>query len=155
MIHRITDKLAQAFFIAAYRVCFCLWFIFRPKTFGVNVAIWYNSKILLIKTSYKNEYTVPGGYIKRGENKTSAAVRELEEEITLQVKPEELKYFTQYTSDIEYKKDTTYFFEIELNQPPVVKVDNREVVWADFISPTMALGLNISPYVRSYIASRG
>ena len=154
MIHKITDKLAQVFFMAAYRTCLCLWFVFRPKTFGVNVAIWHNRNLLLIKPSYKNEYTVPGGYIKRGENKTAAAVRELKEEITLHVESEQLKYITHYTSDIEFKKDTTYFFEIELDKPPAIKVDNREVVWADFISTEKALCMNISPYVRSYIESQ-
>lgn len=151
MNKRFIDRLIQIFFFFAYRACMIVWFIFRPATFGVNVAIWHNHQILLVKTSYKKECSLPGGYVKQNEEITRAAQRELIEELNIQINPERFVHIGQYTSDKEYKRDTTHIFEIHLSRAPAIKKDDREIVWADFKSPDDALSLNLSPYARTYL----
>jgi ADP-ribose pyrophosphatase YjhB (NUDIX family) len=71
----------------------------------VNVAIWFKDKILLVRPGYKNVYSLPGGYIKRGENRKTAAIRELEEELNLTAFRKDLKYVDTILTTDEYKYD--------------------------------------------------
>jgi len=35
-----------------------------------------------------------------------------------------------------------------------VTVDNREVIWGDFLTPEKALALHLSPHLKTYLKSR-
>jgi ADP-ribose pyrophosphatase YjhB (NUDIX family) len=120
----------------------CLWRIF---------AGWYDKKIIIIKNSYKKQFTIPCGRIKRGENFTDAAVRELNEEVSLEVDKSELKFIGQYTFKYTYVSEIGNFFESEILNLPNIRVDNREVIWARFTPPDEALFLKLNPLVRSYM----
>ena len=140
----------MAYFIA-YRLLICFWFIFRPSVRGVFVGLWYDSKILIIKNSYKTKYSVPGGYLKRSENPTLAAARELEEEINVRLPADRLKFVGEYTFFDEFKHDTVFFFETILTDFPEIRIDNREVIWARFLTSSAALEFNLTSAVRDYL----
>ena len=150
----ISDRMIQIIYTLAYRLLRCVWYIFRPSSYGAYVAVWHNNKILIIRNSYKNEYTCPSGSIKRGENEKSAAVRELYEEVNIQVKPNQLQFAGRFFSTHEFKDDSVAFFEIEFHTAPEVKIDNREVIWGEFMPPFRAISLNLSPHVRAYLEGR-
>ena len=57
----------------------------RPHTHGALVAIWVNNKVLLVQTSYRKGYGLPGGGLQPGESARNAAVRELNEELGLAI----------------------------------------------------------------------
>ena len=44
------------------------WTVRRPHTHGSLVAMWFNGQILLVKNSYVRYFSLPGGYVKRGES---------------------------------------------------------------------------------------
>lgn len=57
------------------------WYLTRPKTTGAKVILLYGDEILLIKTTYGYNYSLPGGGVKKGETPEHAAIREAGEEV--------------------------------------------------------------------------
>ena len=56
----------RVFYRAAYLAARIWWFIRRPHTNGSLVALWCDGRLLLVRTSYRQLYSLPGGFIIRG-----------------------------------------------------------------------------------------
>ncbi len=95
------------------------WFIFRPKTFGVQILLRNNNDLLLIQHTYMHRglWDLPGGGIKEKENSFEAAKRETEEE--LKIDTIELKNIGSVEVYHSYHHDNIQVFEI--------KTDSREI----------------------------
>lgn len=107
------------------------WFITRPTSSGAKVILIYGNEILLIKTTYGYNYTLPGGGINKGESPEHAAKREVLEEVGIElthVYP--LPYFVTHE---EYKKDTVYGFYSEIKTRDY-KLDLLEIDRAEWHS---------------------
>jgi 8-oxo-dGTP diphosphatase len=145
-------------FRIAYRIAYQLmrlhWRILRPNTHGALVAIWHDGEILLVKNSYVSFYSLPGGYLKRGETAIAAAIRELVEECSIRVKPDELRPGRTETHPFEGKSDTVEIFDLDVAVRPPITVDNREVVSAAFFKPEDALRLKLFPPLHRHIEER-
>ncbi len=151
MMKKIIDRAYQIFFIAAYRILLVYWFLRKPDVYGVYVALWYGDKILIIKNSYKKYFTLPSGSVKRSEDLSEAAVRELREETGIAVPTEKLNRVRADTVFFEYKYDHINIFEVKLNEMPEVRPDNREVIYGEFLTVERALSLDLFPGVKDYI----
>jgi ADP-ribose pyrophosphatase YjhB (NUDIX family) len=69
----------------AYPFLKIYWFIFRPKTQGVQCLILSGDQLLLIRHTYGHSaWTLSGGGIKKGETKEEAVKREVKEELGLE-----------------------------------------------------------------------
>jgi 8-oxo-dGTP pyrophosphatase MutT (NUDIX family) len=66
----------------AYRIYL---FIFRPVTYGVRALLVKDSRVLLIRHTYRSGWHLPGGGIQRGETVETAARREVREETGAEV----------------------------------------------------------------------
>jgi len=130
------------------------WRLARPSTHGALVAIWNNHEILLVRNSYVNYYCVPGGYLKASETPVKAAVRELAEEVSIQVSPEALTLGLEESHTWEGKREVVSIFDLDVKERPVFRVDNREVIDAEFFSLNYALELNLFPPLRRHIEAR-
>jgi 8-oxo-dGTP pyrophosphatase MutT (NUDIX family) len=143
---------------AVYRVAHwglrLLWFIRRPETTGALVAVWHHGRVLLVKNSYRPQLTLPGGYIRPREDRRTAAARELREEVGIQVQPKRLVHAYHGTHLFEHRKDTLDIYELELEDAPNIRVDDREVVRAEFHAPNEAIDMNIVPHLEEYLARR-
>lgn len=131
-----------------------LWFIRRPETTGALVAVWHRGRVLLVKNSYRAQLTLPGGYVKSREDRRTTAARELREEVGIQVQPKRLVHAYHGTHFFEYRKDTLDIYELEVEEEPQVRVDDREVVRAEFHTPSEALELSIVPHLEEYLSRR-
>lgn len=61
-----------------------IWFMTRPRAFGVHAAVLTPAgKIVLIRQTYSPGWRFPGGGLKRRETPGAAIVRELQEELGL------------------------------------------------------------------------
>jgi 8-oxo-dGTP pyrophosphatase MutT (NUDIX family) len=149
-----TDRFVQAAYWVAYRLHLLWAFLFRPECHGVWVAVWAGGELLLIRNGYRTAITLPGGGIDGSESPRLAATRELREEVGIRVLPEQLTFRGQYLSRCEFKRDHINLFELELADPPDIRLDNREVVWARMCHPVQARQLKLFPVLRTYLEER-
>jgi ADP-ribose pyrophosphatase YjhB (NUDIX family) len=127
------------------------WKFRHPTTHGTLVAMWNGGDVLLVRNSYVPYYSLPGGYVRRGETPQQAALRELEEEVGVSARPDELKLVLEETNEWEGKRDHVIIFSIEVAVRPSVSVDHREVVEAAWWSPQRALSMTLFPPLRRVI----
>jgi 8-oxo-dGTP pyrophosphatase MutT (NUDIX family) len=141
-----------------YRLLFALarawWFVRRPRTEGAVVAFWCDGRVLLVKSSYRRHYGLPGGFVRRGETHAQAASREVAEELHLQIPPTDLTLASRESTVFEYRHDTTTIWEITLDAPPAIQVDGREIIFAAWKTPAEARALLLLPPVASYFDRR-
>jgi 8-oxo-dGTP diphosphatase len=108
------QRLVSAFVRKGYRLAYLVlrawWFVRRPRTHGAAVALWHEGtglpKILLVRTSYRDCYSLPGGFVRRGEPSQQAARRELQEELGIRLPPEVLRHAWRGTIEFESRADT-------------------------------------------------
>ncbi len=99
--------------------------IFRPKTSGVKVIIRHKDEILLIKNTYGyRKWNLPGGGIKKNENKATAAKREAKEEVGIKLK--DVKPAGSFLNNKEYIKDTVFIYLSSVENKNI-KTDKKEI----------------------------
>ena len=155
----LPGTLSDAAFRLAYRIAFRLllawWFLRRPAHRGATVAVWVGGEVLLLHQSYRATLDFPGGSIGRGELPREAACRELGEEVGLAVPPEALSHARDIAGWWEHRHDHVSIFELRLSGRPTLRLDNREIVAASFMTPATALSLPLAPYIRAYLEAVG
>ena len=80
-IDRFVSSVLRVGYRLAYLTLRLWWFVRRPATNGAAVALWHAGKVLMVRTSYRGCYSLPGGFVRRGEPSEQAARRELREEL--------------------------------------------------------------------------
>lgn len=74
------------FFIATFYPS--IKFVLRPfirSSHGVKIILFYGENILLVRNTYRTGWTLPGGGIKKSESPRQAAVREVSEEVKINI----------------------------------------------------------------------
>lgn len=105
-----------------------------------------NNELLILKTSYKDYWSIPGGVIDFDESPLEALIREIKEEIGINIKIKNL-------ISLEYKseKNKRYadeslqfiFLSEKFNSKDIkkIKVDGKEVIGYEFVPVSKALKL--------------
>jgi 8-oxo-dGTP diphosphatase len=150
----LVDRAFRLGYLVAYRTLRFYWGFRHPLTHGALIAIWNQGKVLLVRNSYVPYYSAPGGYLRRNEEGRAAAVRELAEEVGVQVSPEQLVLALDVTHDWENKHDHVQVFTLDLSERPRLRIDNREVIDADWFTPQQARELALFPPLKQVIESR-
>jgi ADP-ribose pyrophosphatase YjhB (NUDIX family) len=117
----------------------------------VQVAVWSNGKVLLIRNSYRDIYSLPGGDKSRKEISISAASRELLEETGVIVPHAQLTCVLKLSNTWRNIHKYDEIFECRLESKPNIKIDNREVIHADFYALDAALLLPLSEVTYTYL----
>ncbi len=120
------------------------WFIFRPNTFGAKGLLIDNGKVLLVKTTYSRQFTIPGGGIKKGEKPEDTVKRELQEETGIEVLA--CHKIGEYENKTEFKNDQITLFYIDDFQLGE-KMDSPEIDQFSFFSLD-GLPKNVSPATK-------
>jgi len=155
LMRGLLDKAIRRGYRLAYLGLRAWWFVRRPATHGAGVALWHGGKVLLIRTSYRNSYSLPGGFIHPGEPSEQAARRELREELGVDLSGCELRLAWSGMLPFESRQDTVDIWEILLENVPAVRIASHELVWADWVHPSDALGRHLLPHVAIYLAQKG
>jgi 8-oxo-dGTP diphosphatase len=155
------DRLVNRFVRFSYRCVFAAarvwWFLRRPRTTGAMVAIWSGERFLLVRSSYRSRrYSLPGGFVRRGEAPHDAALRELAEELGFTIQPAALRLAWEGSLHFEWREDAITIWEARLESPaPAIRIDEREIVWAGWKTRAEADTLDLLPSVRTYLRSLG
>lgn len=147
----LTDALVRMAYRCAYRLALAWWWLRRPRTLGVLVALWRGDRVLLVRTSYRGLFSLPGGFAGPDEPRAVAAARELREEVGMTLDPRCLAPAWQGTIAFEFRRDAVTIFDACVDPAPSPVVDNREIVWADWVPRDEALRLPLLPHVRAYL----
>ena len=138
---RVYDSCVRMVFRIGYRTLNRLPRIQNSRSMGVGVVIRHKDRVLAVRHSYRPGYDIPGGGIKRREQPRDTAVRELAEELSIHTTPEALIY--------KRRHHRSHLFELTFDQEPDIRIDNREVIEAVFLSPEEAVSRN--PSFRHFI----
>ena len=130
------------------------WFVRRPRTNGALAALWHDGRLLLVKNSYRRQYSLPGGYVRPGEDPRAAASREVREEIRVAIAPERFELAYHGTRPFEFRSDTLDIYEAALDAEPEVRIDEVEIVWAGWKTPAQARAMDIVPHLAEYLEGR-
>ncbi len=137
----------------AFRLAFPLarvwWRLRRRPHEGALVAVYVGPALLVLRSSYRAEWNLPGGGIRPGETPETAARRELLEEIGLTA-PALLPAFVA-CGVWDGRPDRVHFFEARLDRLPDLRLDNREIVAARLVSPDELRGVALTGPVAAYV----
>ena len=113
-------------------------------------------KILLCDShKWPGLYTVPGGHVELGETCEDALVREIKEEVGLDIIVEELLSIQQVIYPNEFWKKAHFIFFDYLCRAKgkqSVRVDSNEIQATVWVTPEEALKMNIDRYLRHFIS---
>jgi 8-oxo-dGTP diphosphatase len=150
----IADRCCRIFYRAAYRAMRLWWFVRRPRHRGALVALWHDGEILMVRTSYRRGWDLPGGSVRRGESALDAARREIREEIGLAIPAAALRAVQAVEILLDYRHDHVTIFEMTADERPLPSPDNREIVAAIFRRPASIAASEVNPHVARYLAQR-
>jgi 8-oxo-dGTP diphosphatase len=148
------DLVHRTLYRAGYKLARQWWRLRRPRHVGALVAVRaLPDRLLVVRLSYRDYWTLPGGGVQRGETPRVAAARELGEELGLHVDPQHLLPAIEMTGAWDFRQDRVHVFELHPAQEPLPRPDRREVVEARFVDRTALPHLRLSPPLAAYIAA--
>ena len=113
------------------------------------VAVYVGPALLLVRSSYRIGWHLPGGGVRRGEMPEAAARRELAEEIGLAASA--LLPAGVICGIWDGRRDRVHFFELRLVELPKLQLDNREITAARLISPSELQSMVLTGPVAAYL----
>ena len=136
----------------------------RPHTHGALVAIWWRGQLLLVQTSYRQGYSLPGGGLQPGESAHQAAIRELQEELGLTVDGCLLKAPWTVTEQGRGGSNTVTIYSLQsvrnggdeaAAHAPELAIDHLEIVKAVWMRREQALQQRLPSHLRRYLEELG
>lgn len=106
------------------------WRLFKPATSGARMILVAKNKVFLVQHRNSHTWNLPGGGIKKNENPSKGALRELFEETKIQIESSDYLLGT-YSSNQEGKRDTVYIFVKEIPEmlQPRPALELRDARW--------------------------
>ena len=131
----------------------------KPNTHGSLVAIWLSNQLLMVQTSYRRGYGLPGGGIQAGESARDAAVRELHEELGLAIESNWLQDPWTISERQPGGLNTVTIFALLWDQHqtnsihPPIEIDQLEIIAATWMSREQALNQHLPNHLRHYLVT--
>jgi len=128
------------------------WQLTRPRHEGAMVAVYVGPALLLVRSSYRAGWQLPGGGVRRGEKPEGAERRELADEIGLAASA--LLPAGVACGIWDGRRDRVHFFELRLVELPKLQLDNREIIASRLASPSELHRVVLTGPVTAYLGRR-
>jgi len=128
--------------------------VFPEPTVGALIMNDEGKVLLCDSHKWPGIYTVPGGHVELGETFEEALVREIKEEVGLDITVVELISVQQVIYPKEFwKKAHFVFFDFlcKVEGSQCARVDLNEIQSVIWVDPKDALNLNIDRYLRHFL----
>lgn len=120
---------------------------------AAGIMIDPTGKLLVVRKANTAKFMLPGGKIDAGETALKALIREINEEVGVQIPPS-LPVFIQ-TYRAPAANEPGYFIESNLFMlllPEIVEITPKsEIAEARWVTPQEAKGLDLAPLMRSFV----
>ncbi|WP_185964451.1 NUDIX hydrolase [Aliikangiella marina] len=125
---------------------------FGRSTQGAQVVVKCADKYLLVKSIYRDTYSFPGGYRKRGESAKQNAIRELFEETGLFIEEErlELSFENSFKFGRSMCRDSIFYIELDFIELESIRCDDSEIESIKFFSLEELPSLMLDPIVANF-----
>ncbi|PQZ88155.1 NTP pyrophosphohydrolase [Arthrobacter sp. MYb227] len=111
-----------------------------------------SGRILLVRKRNTVMFMQPGGKLEVGEDPHDAVIREIEEELGLQLPPGQVHFLDQWRGPAANESNTdihAYLYTATTALTPVAQAEIEEILWQD---PVAALQRNdIAPLLRHHV----
>jgi ADP-ribose pyrophosphatase YjhB (NUDIX family) len=130
---RVSPRVLRVAYRAGYLVLRPWWFLTRPHTRGVKVVVRCGEQVLLIRHTYarRDQWDLPGGFLRPDEEAEPALRRELVEELGLQ--PRSITPIAQVASRFDRKRERLFVFAVDVAPGSALKPSEAEIAsvcWA-------------------------
>jgi 8-oxo-dGTP diphosphatase len=150
-MRRLRDPLLRLVFRIGYRVLRVWWLVARGEKRGVKAVLTRGDRILLVRHTYgdRRRWELPGGGVKRREEPPDAVVREVHEELGLDI--------TDWTplgdlfERMDGRSDRLWCFSTELGEEHEIEIDAAEIGAAEWF-PRSELPERSAKYVARIVA---
>ena len=146
----LLDLAWRTVYRTGYPLARAWWTLTRPRHQGAVVAVYLGPRLLLVHSSYQTGWQLPGGGIHRDELPEQAAKRELAEELGLAVSA--LIAAGEADGYWDGRRDHVHFFELWLEEPPQIRLDNREIIAARFALPEEWRRMRLNGPIAAYLS---
>ena len=103
---------------------------FRLNNDNVKVIVFFKNKVLLIKNTYRQGWTFPGGGVKKNESYEQAAIREVREEVAINININNLKNRGSFNLDSQKSTKTVVFsYEVKKSNLKIDDLEVEKAVW--------------------------
>jgi ADP-ribose pyrophosphatase YjhB (NUDIX family) len=126
------------------------WFVTRPHTLGVKAVVRCGDQVLVVRHTYarRDEWDIPGGFLRPGEDPERALRRELAEE--LGVEPVTVLAIADVPSRFDHKRERLYVYVADVAGTDITP-SAAEIAQARWM-PRDALPDATMPFARRMIA---
>lgn len=122
--------------------------ISTPRVAAGVVFLDGQSRVLMVRPTYKEYWDIPGGYVEPGESPYDAAVREVREELGLEVNVGRMLVVDWAPSQSEGDKLLFLFRAPELSANTVFHFEDGEIAEVRYVHPDDLADFTIERLVR-------
>jgi 8-oxo-dGTP diphosphatase len=111
---RLSPRMLRRAYRAGYLALRPWWFLTRPHTTGMKAVVCCGDEVLLVRHTYarRDQWDIPGGYVRAGEAATVTVRRELGEE--LGIEPVAVVPIALVASRFDRKREQIHVFAVEI-----------------------------------------
>jgi ADP-ribose pyrophosphatase YjhB (NUDIX family) len=111
---RVSPRVLRAAYRAGYLVLRPWWFVARPHTRGMKAVVRRGDEVVLIRHTYarRDQWDIPGGFVRPGEDPERALRRELAEE--LGVRPGRVVPIAELPSRFDHKRERLFVYAVDV-----------------------------------------
>jgi ADP-ribose pyrophosphatase YjhB (NUDIX family) len=122
------------------------------NTTRAYVIVRVKDEILLTKNwlGFQRKWRLPGGGVLGGEEPVFAAQRELKEEVGLMLNVQNLVQLQKQPFRSKFNYDY-YLFTLTLPEKPILEIDNKEILSAEFITTNKLTKIHISEELDNFL----